>query len=191
MTKLSFFTLALLAVQVVAFCPQSRTSSRQISFLRQADAGVAADPFDDYQPGSGLAFKDKTVGQGEGAADGDVLTISYTAYLWKNLEKLDQGDKYTFKMGSGNVMPGIDKGMVGAAEGGTRTLRIPPSLAYGEKGKGSKVPPNSDLQLEVEVKKITRGLAGELALFGEDRALIFAGCVALIAFAPMIEKALS
>lgn len=189
MATLSFLILALLAVQVVAFCPQGRTSSRRMPFLRQTTD--AADPFDDYQPGSYLAFKDKSVGQGEGAADGDVLTVSYTAYLWRNLEKLDKGDKYTFKMGSGNVMPGIDKGMVGAREGGTRILRIPPSLAYGEKGKGSKVPPNSDLQIEVVVQKISRGLAGELELFGKDRALIFAGCVALIAFAPMIEKALT
>jgi len=35
-----------------------------------------------------------------------------------------------FYIGDGTVIPGLEQGVIGMAEGGNRTLRIPPELGY-------------------------------------------------------------
>jgi FKBP-type peptidyl-prolyl cis-trans isomerase len=87
---------------------------------------------------------------------GDVVTVSYVGTLFSNRKEFDKGPSLTFKIGGGSVMPGFEKGMMGIKEGGKRIIRIPPQLAYGETGVRAKIPPNSDLEMEVEVAKIAR-----------------------------------
>ena len=80
-----------------------------------------------------------------------------------------------FKLGGGQIMPGFDEGLRGAKEGSRRSIRMPPELAFGENGKGTAIPPNADLEFDVEVTKISRGFKGELELFGEARAFGLVG----------------
>nr|XP_039269911.1 FK506-binding protein 15-like [Styela clava] len=61
---------------------------------------------------------------------------------------------FRFKTGKGKVIKGWEEGMLGLKRGGKRFLVIPPALAYGSKGAGNKVPPNSTLAFEVDILRI-------------------------------------
>lgn len=67
---------------------------------------------------------------------------------------LDRGEPLSFTLGTGQVIKGWDQGLIGICEGEKRKLIIPADLAYGSKGAGAKIPPNSPLIFEVECVKI-------------------------------------
>ncbi|KAF7648655.1 hypothetical protein LDENG_00153580 [Lucifuga dentata] len=52
-------------------------------------------------------------------------------------------------LGQGNLIKGLDEGLLGMCVGETRVIIVPPFLAYGEKGHGTKVPPQATLVFEV------------------------------------------
>lgn len=58
---------------------------------------------------------------------------------------------FSFKLGSGQVIAGWDQGFAGMKVGGTRTLIIPNSLAYGSAGAGGVIPPNAALVFTVDL----------------------------------------
>jgi len=49
------------------------------------------------------------------------------------------------------VIPGFEQGIVGANKGSKRKIKIPSKLAYGEKGAGELIPPNTNLIFEFEI----------------------------------------
>jgi hypothetical protein len=97
------------------------------------------------------AYKDTTdkvtvtqVNQGMGdrvAAQGDAVSVYYTGQLFEGGIKFDEGI-LTFEVGAGDVIKGMDYGVVGMKVNERRTLIIPPSLGYGKRGSGPSVPPN-------------------------------------------------
>jgi FKBP-type peptidyl-prolyl cis-trans isomerase FkpA len=110
---------------------------------------------------SGLQYDDTHVGDGDTATAGQYVTVHYTGWLWENGEKgekfdssLDRNDPFEFGLGQGMVIQGWDEGVAGMKEGGKRLLFIPSKLAYGERGAGDDIPPNSDLYFEVELIKV-------------------------------------
>jgi FKBP-type peptidyl-prolyl cis-trans isomerase len=151
-------------------------------------AATTEDLFDTYQAGSPLAWKDTKIGTGDPVEEGDVLTVAYTGYLWRNGKEFGANKALTFKLGGGNVMPGFDAGVRGIREGGKRRIRVPPALAYQDKGAGNgKIPPNSDLEFDVEVTSVARGpIAGTLALVGQNRLILFVILLGLSIITPML-----
>jgi FKBP-type peptidyl-prolyl cis-trans isomerase len=91
---------------------------------------------------SGLIFYDTHVGQGPAATDGQTLTVHYVAYR-ENGEIYDssraRGEPFTFKLGAGEVIQGWEEGLRGMSLGSRRTLNIPPSLAYEDRGIGETI----------------------------------------------------
>jgi FKBP-type peptidyl-prolyl cis-trans isomerase FkpA len=107
---------------------------------------------------SQLSFTDNTVGTGPQAASGRTVDVTYTLWLYSDTAADHKGQQletgpYTFMLGSGQTIPGFEQGVTGMLAGGTRTVLIPASLAYGASGQG-KVPANSGLVFQVTLNSV-------------------------------------
>lgn len=108
-----------------------------------------------------LQVTDTTMGTGTAAAAGNTLTVNYTGWLYSATAPNNRGTQFgtsvggapfQFKLGAGQVIAGWDQGLGGMKVGGTRTLIIPSSLAYGSTGAGGGViPPNAALVFTVDL----------------------------------------
>lgn len=109
-------------------------------------------------PPSELVIEDIVEGTGEPAATGQTVNVQYYGALYKDGTKFDaswdRGQAFSFSLGSGQVIPGWDEGLVGMKQGGRRLLVIPPELAYGETGTGP-IGPNETLVFVVDMESIT------------------------------------
>ena len=63
---------------------------------------------------------------------------------------------FTFLLGEGHVIAGLEEGVIGMKIGEVRTFVIPPQLAYGDKAVGDLIPANSTLIFEVQLVGIHR-----------------------------------
>lgn len=100
-----------------------------------------------------LTINDVTLGTGTVVAKGTSATITYTVYLYSATATDFKGTQletgpFTFTVGSGGVIAGVDAGIVGMKVGGRRILLIPSSQAYGSAGQGS-IPPNAGLVFDM------------------------------------------
>lgn len=105
----------------------------------------------------GVLYHDITVGTGNIAQPGRLITVHYTGWLESNAKfdsSLDRNQTYQFVLGAGQVIPGWDEGVNGMRVGGHRQLVIPPELAYGASGSGSVIPPNATLIFEIELVNV-------------------------------------
>ena len=101
---------------------------------------------------------DLAPGSGRTVASGNRITVNYHLWLYDPAaadhkgRSIDQG-QFPFQVGTGNVIPGFDKGVTGMAVGGKRRLIVPPEMGYGSTPSGP-IPANSTLIFEVEVVSI-------------------------------------
>lgn len=105
----------------------------------------------------GLKYADIKVGTGKEAKDGDVVVVDYTGWLTNGTRfdsSIPRNKPFEFQLGMGQVIPGWEEGVAGMKVGGIRQLIIPPDLAYGERGAGNVIPPNSTLIFEVKLVKV-------------------------------------
>ena len=111
-----------------------------------------------------LVKKDTKEGNGKLAEKGKAVSVHYTGWLYdpaapgqkgkKFDSSLDRKIPFGFILGAGRVIKGWEEGVVGMKEGGQRTLVIPASMGYGDKGAGGVIPPGATLLFEVELLKI-------------------------------------
>lgn len=100
------------------------------------------------------------VKQGDGveALRFSIVDVHYTGRLEDGSvfdSSLDRGEPFRFTLSAGQVIPGWDMGILGMQVGAKRRLTIPPELAYGQAGAGSKIPPNATLVFDVELLAVT------------------------------------
>lgn len=111
-----------------------------------------------------LKIIDQKQGTGAEAVAGKAVIVHYTGWLYdpatpdghgkKFDSSVDRGVPFGFFLGSGKVIKGWDEGVAGMKVGGKRTLVIPPQKAYGERGAGGVIPPNSTLVFDVELIEV-------------------------------------
>ena len=101
----------------------------------------------------GLEVQDVAVGSGTTVVEGANVEVHYTGMLGDGTvfdSSLDRDETFTFRVGQGQVIAGWEQGLVGMQVGGTRRLKIPAALGYGDRSTGS-IPPGSTLYFEVEL----------------------------------------
>ncbi|XP_025905075.1 FK506-binding protein 15 isoform X1 [Nothoprocta perdicaria] len=108
-----------------------------------------------------VLYQDLLLGEGQGAEGGDSLEVAYTGWLFQNNgigqvfdSNVNKDKLLRLKLGSGKVIKGWEEGMMGMKKGGRRCLIVPPALAYGTQGVAGRVPPDSTLVFEVEVRRV-------------------------------------
>ena len=101
---------------------------------------------------SGLQYKVIEKGEGPSPKVGDTVTVNYRGTLVDGTEfdsSYARGEPATFPLTG--VIPGWTEALQLMKKGSKWTLYIPPDLAYGERGAGNRIPPNSTLIFEVEL----------------------------------------
>ena len=82
------------------------------------------------------------------------VKVNYRGLLENGIEfdsSFKRNEPFNFQIGIRQVILGWEEGLLGMNVGGKRTIKIPPSLAYGSKGAGDLIPPNSTLIFEIEI----------------------------------------
>jgi len=101
---------------------------------------------------SGLQYKVVKAGTGKKPKANDTVTVNYRGTLIDGTEfdsSYRRGQPATFPVSG--VIPGWTEAMQLMAEGAKWQLFIPPHLAYGERGMGGLIGPNTTLIFEVEL----------------------------------------
>jgi peptidylprolyl isomerase len=112
------------------------------------------DPIDGNPP-SDLVVEDISVGDGDEAQAGQVVSVHYVGVAHSTGEEFDaswnRGDAFQFPLGGGRVIAGWDRGVQGMKVGGRRRLVIPPHLGYGDRGAGGAIKPGETLIFVVDL----------------------------------------
>lgn len=104
-----------------------------------------------------LEITDEKVGTGSAVKAGDTVEVNYLGTLLDGKKfdsSYDRNETFEFTVGGGEVIQGWDEGLVGMKVGGKRILVIPSDMAYGERGAGGIIGPNSPLKFEIELVAI-------------------------------------
>lgn len=103
---------------------------------------------------SKIQIIDSVVGTGAEAVAGSVVSVQYTGMLEDGKvfdSSVGRGVPFDFQLGSGKVILGWEKGILGMKVGGKRRLVISPEYAYGVQGVPGVIPGNSTLYFDVEL----------------------------------------
>lgn len=104
---------------------------------------------------SGLQYKVEKKGTGKKPGPSDTVTVHYKGTLIDGTEfdsSYKRGEPVSFPVGG--VIPGWTEALQLMEEGSKWQLFIPAKLAYGERGAGAQIGPNSTLIFDVELLKV-------------------------------------
>ena len=192
MFKLLIAQLILL-VSVSAFVAPGLNSKSFVGLKAGLEEIDAVDPFDSYSqtdPSQKLMYRDTVAGTGDVAMEGKVLKVAYTGRLMATGKEFDKGNGFSFRLGEGRVIPGWEQGLVGMRVGGKRTIRIPPGLAYADRGAKDVIPPGSHLEFDCELISIASGGVEEALSqvnMQPERIITFVLLLILLAASPTLH----
>ena len=114
---------------------------------------------------SGLTYLITKKGMGRQPKTGETVVIHYTGMLTNGVKfdsSRDRTEPLAFKLGVGQVIKGWDEGISKLRIGDHAILVIPPNLAYGSRGAGDVIPPDSTLIFVVEVVDVKASSLAEV-----------------------------
>ena len=108
-----------------------------------------------YVTSSGLQYEIISEGTGEQPSGTDFVRVHYVGYLIDGTvfdSSLERGEPEEFPLEA--VIPGWSEGIQLMRVGGKNRLFIPSRMAYGTRGAGGIIPPNSVIVFDVELLEI-------------------------------------
>jgi len=89
---------------------------------------------------------------GDVAKKGDKISIHFTGTVQDGgvFDDSHPRGAFNFWVGEGQVLPGLDRALLGMKEGELRVITVPPALGYGDDPKPN-IPRRSTLVFEVEL----------------------------------------
>ena len=145
------------ALDIVDAAIQKAMNAEAESFLLKETAFLsenAAKP-GVYTTASGLQYLIITEGDGDQPTINDVVMVNYIGYLTDGTvfdSSYERGEPEEFPLMG--VIPGWSEGLQLMRVGGSSRLFIPSKLAYGSRGAGGFIPPNSVIIFDVELLDI-------------------------------------
>ncbi len=109
---------------------------------------------------SGLEYTIFQKGNGAKAANGDKVKVHYVGKLTNDTvfdSSRKRNEPFTFKLGTGEVIPGWDEGVALLQCGDRATFKLPAKLGYGDQGVGN-IPAGSTLIFDVELLEVIPGV---------------------------------
>jgi len=152
-----------LAIVVLATACTPSSAERQSGPRVRPNAGVSSPTPSRPMPKpsglmttpSGLQYEILKAGLSEKPTVGQRVSVHYTGRFEDgkvfDSSVLQNRSPLTFPVGVGRVIKGWDEALLTMTLGEKRRLIIPPHLAYGKKGFGNVIPPDSTLFFEVEL----------------------------------------
>ncbi|XP_040197114.1 peptidyl-prolyl cis-trans isomerase FKBP11 [Rana temporaria] len=129
--------------------------------LLSSSALIWADT-EEEESDNGTDLSIETVEKPESCVDqvemGDSIQLHYTGRLedGRVIDSSLSRDPLVVILGKKQVIPGLEKSLLGMCVGEKRKVVIPPSLAYGKRGYPPSIPGNAVLQFETEVISLTK-----------------------------------
>ena len=103
---------------------------------------------------SGLKIHDERVGDGPSPRMGQKVSVHYIGRLengkeFNNSHKMGLGQPAEFTVG--RVIPAWNEALQTMKVGGKRKIFVPSNLGYGPQGNPPNIPPNANLEFEIEL----------------------------------------
>jgi peptidylprolyl isomerase len=105
----------------------------------------------------GVKIEDLREGTGDAVKKGSEIEVFYTGRFKSDGKQFDSNvgqEPFKVTVGVSRVIQGWHQGLIGMKVGGKRKLAIPAHLAYGAEGSPPNIPPNADLEFEIELLRM-------------------------------------
>ena len=130
---------------------------RRAREAREATLRRIEEKYPDAQQGPrGMRYIIRQRGDGPRVESGQTAVVDYTGkFLDDRVFDSSAGrGPFSVPVGAGRVIPGWDLALQDMRVGESRTIILPPELAYGERGAGGVIPPNAFLVFDIEVLEV-------------------------------------
>ena len=99
----------------------------------------------------GIYYKIKKAGSGEKTGRGKKVSVDYKGYLidGRVFDSSEGRAPLSFTTAAGQMSPGFDAMVQDMKKGESRTIVIPPDLAYGERGYPGVIPENAYIAFDI------------------------------------------
>lgn len=158
MSSKSFIKLVIFIVVVIVFLYAGRWYASRLDeqAAREELARQEEAVQDEERVRESFIIEDVVLGTGQEAKNNDTVAIHYRGELEDRTSfdnSYDRGQPFAFTLGKGEVIKGMDLGVLGMKVGGKRKIVIPPEWGYGVRGSGP-IPPYATLVFTVELIEV-------------------------------------